>query len=63
MRVRDLTSVVRDSGVAICVIIGLLTIVDFQLVSAIEVNLSVEEAHKILEAGRAPMERLTPRKR
>ena len=57
MSVRDLTSVVRDSGVAICVVTGLLTIVDFQLVSAIEVNLSVEEAHKILEAGRAPMEK------
>jgi len=57
MNVRDLTSVVRHSGVAICVITGLLTIVDFQPVSAIEVNFSVEEAKKILEAGRAPMEK------
>ena len=57
MSVRDLTSVVRGSGVAICVITSLLTIVDFQLVSAIEVNFSLEEAQKILEAGRAPMEK------
>jgi hypothetical protein len=57
MSVRDLTSVVWDSGVAICVVTGLLTIVDIQPVSAIEVNFSVEEAKKILEAGRAPMEK------
>lgn len=57
MSVRCLTSVARDSGIAICAITGLLTILGFQPVLAIDVNLSVEEAQKILEAGRAPMER------
>ena len=57
MSVRCLTSVARDSGIAICAITGLLTILGFQPVLAIDVNLSVEEAQKILEAGRAPMEK------
>lgn len=57
MNHRCLTSVARDSGVAICVIMGLLTILGFQPALAIDVNLSVEEAQKILEAGRAPMEK------
>ena len=57
MNVRCLTSVTRDSGIAICAITGLLTILGFQPVLAIDVNLSVEEAQKILEAGRAPMEK------
>ena len=57
MSVRCLTSVGRDSGIAICAITGLLTILGFQPVLAIDVNLSVEEAQKILEAGRAPMEK------
>ena len=57
MSVRCLTSVARDSGIAICAITGLLTILGLQPVWAIDVNLSVEEAQKILEAGRAPMEK------
>jgi hypothetical protein len=57
MSVRCLTSVARDSGIAICAITGLLTILGLQPVLAIDVNLSMEEAQKILEAGRAPMEK------
>jgi hypothetical protein len=57
MSVRCLTSVTRAGGVAICAITGLLTILGFQPALAIDVNLSVEEAQKILEAGRAPMEK------
>ena len=57
MSVRGLISVARGRGVAICAITGLLTIVGLQPVSAIDVNLSVEDAQKILEAGRAPMEK------
>jgi hypothetical protein len=57
MSVRCLTSVTRDSAIAICAITGLLTFVGLQPVLAIDVNLSVEEAQKILEAGRAPMEK------
>jgi hypothetical protein len=57
MSVRCLTSVARDSGIVICVITGLLTILGLQPVLAIDVNLSMEEAQKILEAGRGPMEK------
>jgi hypothetical protein len=57
MNVRCLTSVTRDSAIAICAITGLLTFLSLQPVWAIDVNLSVEEAQKILEAGRAPMEK------
>lgn len=57
MSVRCLTSVARESGIALCAITGLLTILGFQPVLAIDVNLSMEEAQKILEAGRAPMEK------
>ncbi|MGH7216521.1 MAG: hypothetical protein ACREIG_04725 [Nitrospiraceae bacterium] len=57
MSVRCLTSVTRDSVIAICAITGLLTFLSLQPVWAIDVNLSVEEAQKILEAGRAPMEK------
>lgn len=57
MSVRCLTSVTRDSAIAICAITGLLTFLGLQPVLAIDVNLSVEEAQKILEAGRAPMEK------
>jgi len=57
MSVRCLTSVTRDSGIAICAITGLLTFLGLQPVLAIDVNLSMEEAQKILEAGRAPMEK------
>ena len=64
MSVRCLTSVKRDSGIAICAITGLLTFLGLQPVLAIDVNLSVEEAQKILEAGRAPMEKAnTPEER
>ena len=57
MNVRCLTSVARDGGIAICAITGLLTFFGLQPVWAIDVNLSMEEAQKILEAGRAPMEK------
>jgi len=57
MNLRCLTSVLRDSGIAICAVTGLLTLFDLQPVLAIDVNLSMEEAQKILEAGRAPMEK------
>ena len=57
MSVRCLTSVKRDSGIAFCAITGLLTFLGLQPVLAIDVNLSVEEAQKILEAGRGPMEK------
>ncbi len=57
MRVRCQTSVTRAGGVTICAITGLLTILGLQPALAIDVNLSMEEAQKILEAGRAPMEK------
>jgi hypothetical protein len=57
LSVRWLTSVTRVGGVAICAIMSLLTILGLQPALAIDVNLSVEEAQKILEAGRAPMEK------
>jgi hypothetical protein len=57
MRARCLTSVAQDCGIVICAITGLLTILGLQPVSAIDVNLSMEEAQKILEVGRAPMEK------
>ena len=57
MSLRCLTSVARDGGVVTCAIVGLLTVVGLQPVLAIDVNLSVEEAQKALEAGRAPMEK------
>src|ERR1700752_3823573 len=57
MSVRCLTSVARDSGITICAFTGLLTFLGLQPVLAIDVNLSMEEAQKILEAGRAPMEK------
>ena len=57
MSVRWLTSVVRDSRIAICAFTGLLTFLGLQPALAIDVNLSMEEAQKILEAGRLPMEK------
>lgn len=57
MSVRCLTSVARESGIALCAITGLLTILGLQPVLAIDVNLSMEEAQKVLEVGRAPMEK------
>lgn len=57
MSVRGLTSVARDSGIAFCAITGMLTILGLQPALAIDVNLSAEEAQRILEAGRAPMEK------
>lgn len=57
MSVRCLTSVARDSGIAICAITGLMTFLGLQPVLAIDVNLSVEEAQKALETGRAPLEK------
>ena len=57
MSVRCLTSAARIGGVAVCVVAGLLTVVGLQPVFAIDVKLSVEEAQKALEAGRAPMEK------
>jgi hypothetical protein len=58
MSVRYLTSSARVGGVAICAVLGLLTVVALQPVSAIEVKLSAEEAQKALESGRAPMEKV-----
>ena len=57
MSARCLTSVAQDCGIVICAITGLLTILGLQPVLAIDVNLSMEEAQKILEVGRAPMEK------
>jgi len=47
----------RIGGVAIYAVAGLLTVVGFQPALAIDVKLSAEEAQKVLEAGRAPMEK------
>jgi len=57
MSVRCLTSAARVGSVATCAVVGLLTVVGLQPVLAIDVKLSVEEAQKALEAGRAPMEK------
>src|SRR5262245_686332 len=57
MSARWLTSMVRDSRIAICAFMGLLTFLGLQPALAIDVNLSMEEAQKILEAGRLPMEK------
>ena len=57
MSVQYLTSSARVGGVAICAVLGLLTVVSLQPVSAIEVKLSAEEAQTALEVGRAPMEK------
>ena len=57
MSVRCLTSAARIGGVAICAVAGLLMIVGFQPVLAIDVKLSAEEAQKALAAGRAPLEK------
>jgi hypothetical protein len=57
MSVRCLTSAARVGSVATCAAVGLLTVVGLQPVLAIDVKLSVEEAQKALEAGRAPMEK------
>ncbi len=54
---RCLISLMRVGGVAICAVVGLLTVVGLQPVLAIDVKLSMEEAKKALEAGRAPMEK------
>ncbi|MEO8338864.1 MAG: hypothetical protein ABI604_03990 [Nitrospirota bacterium] len=56
MSVRCMTTLARVGGVTACAITGLLTIVGLQPVFAIDVKLSVEEAQKALEVGRAPME-------
>ncbi|HSQ51595.1 MAG TPA: hypothetical protein VLL94_10050 [Nitrospiraceae bacterium] len=57
MNVRCLTSAARVGGVAACAVAGLLTVADLQTVFAIDVKLSMEEAQKVLESGRAPMEK------
>lgn len=57
MIVRCLTSAARMGGVAVCAVAGLLTVVGLEPVFAIDVKLSMEEAQKALEAGRAPMEK------
>ena len=57
MNVRCLTSAARVGGVAACAVAGLLTVVDLRPVFAIDVKLSMEEAQKVLESGRAPMEK------
>jgi hypothetical protein len=57
MSVRCLRSVAQVGGVAACVVTCLLMVVGLQPVFAIEVKLSAEEAQKVLESGRAPMEK------
>lgn len=57
MNVRCLTSAARVGGAAACAVAGLLTVADLQTVFAIDVKLSMEEAQKVLESGRAPMEK------
>jgi len=57
MNVRCLTSAARVGGVAACAVAGLLTVVDLRPVLAIDVKISMEEAQKALESGRAPMEK------
>ncbi len=57
MSVRCLTAAARIGGVTICAVAGLLMIVGFQPVLAIDVKLSAEEAQKALAAGRAPLEK------
>ncbi len=57
MSVRCLTSAARIGGGAICAVAGLMTVVGLQPVFAIDVKLSAEEAQKVLEAGRVPMEK------
>ncbi len=52
---RCLTSAARVGGVATCAVVSLLTVVGLQPVLAIDVKLSMEEAKKALEDGRAPM--------
>jgi hypothetical protein len=52
-----LTSVARSGGVIGWAVVGMLTIIGLQPVLAIDVNLSVAEAQKALEAGRVPMEK------
>ncbi len=54
---RCLTSAARVGGVATCAVVSLLTVVGLQPVLAIDVKLSMEEAKKALEEGRAPMEK------
>jgi len=57
MSVRCLRSAARVGSLATCAVVGLLTVAGLQPVLAIDVKLSVEEAQKALEAGRAPMEK------
>ena len=57
MNVRCLTSAARVGGAAACAVAGLLTVVDLPPAFAIDVKLSMEEAQKVLESGRAPMEK------
>src|ERR1041384_427458 len=52
-----LTSVARSGGVIGWAVVGMLTIIGLQPVLALDVNLSVAEAQKALEAGRVPMEK------
>ena len=54
---RGLTFSARVVAIVISVAVGLLTVVCLQSALAIDVKLSVEEAQKALEAGRAPMEK------
>ena len=57
MIVKGRASVVRVSGVATCVGVGLLMVVGLCPALAIDLNFSPEEAEKALAAGRTPMEK------
>ena len=57
MRVPCVTILMYIGRVAACTVAGLVTVFAVQSVLAIDVKVSIEEAHKALEAGRAPMEK------
>jgi hypothetical protein len=57
MSVRSLTSAARIGGVTACAVAGLSMVFGLQPVFAIDVKLTLEEAQKALDAGRAPMEK------
>jgi hypothetical protein len=57
MSVRSLTAAARIGGVAAYAVAGLSMVFGLQPVFAIDVKLTLEEAQKALDAGRAPMEK------
>ncbi len=57
MSVRCLATLMHGGRVAACTVASLVTVFGVQSVLAIDVKVSIEEAQKALEAGRAPMEK------